>query len=300
MDHSALIKTIGINEVPAISKLIELSQDETWNGMKARGIGSIEICTLIAPTQEIADRMAEQAKHYKANLDSYFAKIQSTDDLSNMEALVNSIRACELEVYSCHLMGAGMYPAYIVQCIPFIRAIHKKLNISNFVISLNLESIESVQEFIPCVEAAAKELSPNGITLCYHNHHMDSTRFKNGKSPIEMMMENCPHLMIQLDTGWAWYGGMNPVQFIKDNYERIASLHLKDLTDDSREREDKGKFTAIGYGATPIRECLEAMDLCKLKEGMLIIDQDESAGDMFDDVEKGVKFVKKCLMQSFS
>ena len=110
-----------------------------------------------------------------------------------------------------------------------------------------------------------------------------------------MVLENCPDCRIQLDAGWAWYGHMNSLEFMRRYGDRIISVHLKDLTADSRERSDGGRFTAIGAGAVPIKEVLDNLHLCNISPGRLIIDQDESVTDIYGDIKSGIQFIRDSI-----
>ena len=122
---------------------------------------------------------------------------------------------------------------------------------------------------------------------------MDCIPFENGRSAMDMVIEECPDCMIQLDAGWAWYGNMDVVGFMKKHGNRIASVHLKDLTADARERTDEGRFVAMGAGSAPIREAVQNLSLCDIAPGKLIFDQDASA-DIYADVAFGIKYVQNC------
>ncbi len=67
------------------------------------------------------------------------------------------------------------------------------------------------------------------------------------------------------------------------------------MTEDSRERTDDGRFTAIGSGAVPTAEALKHLSVCSLAPDHLIIDQDASMKDMYDEIRSGIRFVRECL-----
>lgn len=294
MNINDIKNNIGVNEVGVLSKLLTRPYSEVWAELKKRGAASVEVCALVATTLRAETEIQEQAKRYKYGFPKCFAYITSVDDLSALEELVSGARNARLEVYSCHLMGAEMYPEYLVECVPYMKKIKEQFGIANFVVSCFIDSVETAEKFLPYMEQAAKELAEDNITLCCHNHSKDSEELSNGKTAIEIVLEECPHVMLQFDIGWAWYGHQDPVKFIKKYGSRIASLHLKDFTGDARERDDDGRFTAIGYGEVSIEKCIKLMELCNLSEGMLIIDQDASDKDMYDEIEKGIEFVQNC------
>ena len=190
-----------------------------------------------------------------------------------------------------HLMFCEAYPEYIREALPYLQELHK-YGIEQFVVSCSFNSAAMVEEYLPHLEYAAKELSKEGAVFCYHNHHQDSELLENDITAMEMVLE-APDLMLQMDTGWAWYGGMDAPSFMKAHADRIASVHLKDLTEDARKRQDIGRFTAIGSGAVNTKACLDCMDVCSLAPNRLILDQDASAGNIFDDISAGIAYIVK-------
>mgnify|MGYP002625222130 CR=1 FL=1 len=281
--------TLGMNEFGLLSKLAAEPYKTVWGEIKRRGITSVEICALFNNSETAREKTAEMEKRFSYEFPPCVARGNTIYEL------VDSIRTAGLQVVSCHLMGADMYPEYITEAIPYLKEIHARTGIGQFVISCMFDSEQMVQEFLPGMEQAAAELTEKGITLCYHNHHMDCLPLETGRSAMEMIWEGCPSISFQLDIGWSWYGSMDPEQFIRKHGERITSLHLKDFTEDARSRKDPGRFTAIGSGAVPTAECLKVKDLCSLAPDMIIIDQDASCGDIYDDISSGTAFVRTAL-----
>ena len=104
-------------------------------------------------------------------------------------------------------------------------------------------------------------------------------------------MDHCPHLKMQLDIGWSWYANADTEALIQKYGDRIVSIHLKDFTEDARERNDDGRFTAIGAGAVSISSILAMSGLCDLKADRIIIDQDGTGNTMYGDLEKGLEYL---------
>jgi len=89
------------------------------------------------------------------------------------------------------------------------------------------------------MKAAAKRGRDLGIKICYHNHHQEIV---NGARGIKVICgEVEPELLsLCVDTFWVQYAGTSPVQFLKENLDRVSYLHLKDL---------RGKdFVELGQG----------------------------------------------------
>ena len=281
---------IGVNEVPLLSKLIPFPEKEVWKEIKRRGIHAVEICIL----PEMSDRL----KAYEEEVSKRYHNPRRFACGEEIDRLVSGIRASGLEVYSAHLMLSEAWPELILESVPYLENISSSTGIRQFVVSCSLETAETVRQYLPCLQAAAASLKEEGIVLCYHNHHQDCLPLDNGKSAFEMILEECPDIMLQLDVGWAWYGHMDSLAFMKAHGDRIASVHLKDLASDARERTDPGRFQAIGSGSVPIRDVLDHLEWCRLTPGKLIIDQDASAGDMYEDLSSGVAFVQDVTKNS--
>ncbi|MBQ9031155.1 MAG: sugar phosphate isomerase/epimerase [Parasporobacterium sp.] len=277
--------SLGVNEVPLLSKLIPEPEEQVWPQLIGRGISGVEICILPEETPQL--------RAYEEEVSKRFQNPRSFARGEEILRFVRSIRSAGLEVHSAHLMFCEVYPELIAENIPYLLQVSRQTGIRQFVVSCSFETAQRTREFIPFLQQAANALKEEGVTLCYHNHHQDCTVLENGRTAFEMILEECPDIMLQLDVGWAWYGGMDPVAFMKAHGDRIASVHLKDLTEDARERSDPGRFTAIGQGCVPIRDVLDHLPLCRLSCGKLIIDQDASAGDMYDDLASGTAFVQK-------
>ncbi len=275
---------IGVNEVGLLSKLATMPLQQVWAELRSRGVASVEMCTGFAGTERARKSGDEIEYAYTGGKGGGLTRGEQ------IYSRIESARQAGLDVVSMHLMFCEAYPEYIRESLPYLLEIHKH-GVEQFVVSCSFSSAAMVEEYLPHLEYAARELKSAGAVLCYHNHHQDSEPLENGKTAMEMVLK-APDLMLQLDTGWAWYGGMDAPAFMKTHGDKIVSLHLKDLTADARERQDIGRFTAIGSGAVNTVECLKSMDTCRLKQDRLILDQDASAGDIFDDITDGIQFVR--------
>ena len=278
--------SVGINEVGLIAKLVAEPYSDVWKNVKQCGVESIEICAVPDHSERIRQYALEAARKFPVGMPDCLAKGDYIFELAK------SVTDSGLKIHSCHLLLCDAYPELIEESVPYLKDISAQTDIRQFVISCMFNSVEMVEAFLPHIQNAAHVLAQDGITLCYHNHDMDSRPLENGKTALEMVLESCPDCMIQLDVGWAWYGYMDSVEFMKQNGSRIASVHLKDLTSDCRERNDDGRFTAIGSGAVPMQEVLTNLHLCNIAPGRLIIDQDASSKDMYDDTASGIRFIR--------
>lgn len=85
-------------------------------------------------------------------------------------------------------------------------------------------------ETIKTFTSVAELLQKYDIKLTYHNHDFEFENYGN-KFLLEAIYDAMPLLIEgELDTCWAKYAGVNPIDFIKKYSGRMHTLHLKDFT----------------------------------------------------------------------
>lgn len=73
-----------------------------------------------------------------------------------------------------------------------------------------------------------EKIKENGLILAYHNHGIEFERYE-GKTGLEILMENCPLLEAEIDTYWVQYGGGDPAYWIEKFKNRVSEVHFKDM-----------------------------------------------------------------------
>lgn len=76
-----------------------------------------------------------------------------------------------------------------------------------------------------------------GIKFAYHNHDFEFAVF-DGEYGLDIMFSQASpeNLLVELDTCWVFYAGVNPVEYMKKYKGRCPLIHLKDIK--SRKRDD--------------------------------------------------------------
>ena len=81
-----------------------------------------------------------------------------------------------------------------------------------------------------------------GLALAYHAHDFEFAGVE-GVRPINLLFAGLdPDIGFELDTYWVAKAGIDPLQFLKENADRVTHLHLKDMAADGS-MEDVGKGT---------------------------------------------------------
>lgn len=85
-------------------------------------------------------------------------------------------------------------------------------------------------KFIERYGKAMEELKKAGKNFCYHNHWFEFEKYEDGKTGMDILLENTdPDVFkLTLDTAWAHRAGIDCADFIRRHPGRVACLHLKD------------------------------------------------------------------------
>lgn len=88
-------------------------------------------------------------------------------------------------------------------------------------------SKDAVIGFAQLAEEAAGRLAAEGITLSYHNHHVDFAKH-DGETLFEIVRRTSPSLHFEIDVHWVQRGGRDPVAVLREYAGRTELVHLKD------------------------------------------------------------------------
>jgi sugar phosphate isomerase/epimerase len=122
------------------------------------------------------------------------------------------------------------------------------------------EIMSETEEF----ESVARALAKEDIVFAFHNHDIEFTMSMRGVPVMYLMLANSEYMKVLLDVGWVQYAGRSPGQVIRELGDRVAALHIKDMTTDTVEQErkfgkvDMPQFTTPGTGILDLKECLKA------------------------------------------
>ena len=130
----------------------------------------------------------------------------------------------------------------------------------------DIQTYESTLEAAKKLDALAEKLARRGFKLLFHNHMVEFEIKHNGKSVMEIFLENTSLVGFELDLGWAHAGGCEDiVAFIKKLGDRLHIIHIKDVRE--------GRIpTEIGTGLVNMKECIDAAAAVGVRYG--IVEQD--------------------------
>jgi sugar phosphate isomerase/epimerase len=144
----------------------------------------------------------------------------------------------------------------------------------------SMTSHEALLAFCRQAEDLAVRLAGEGLTLYYHNHHIEFAK-RGGTTILDIIRAEAPTMRLELDVHWVQRGGKDPVRTLQ-KYDGVVDLvHVKDY----RIAElPPAAFTALGNGDLPAFMAAFAgvVQFAEIGEGNLdwteIIDAAGSAG----------------------
>lgn len=91
-----------------------------------------------------------------------------------------------------------------------------------------MTSKKACEDWAASVEPYAARLAEQGITLCYHNHHVDLIQFE-GERIFDIVRRVAPSLLFEVDLHWVQRGGMAPLDMLKAYTGACKLIHVKDF-----------------------------------------------------------------------
>ena len=83
------------------------------------------------------------------------------------------------------------------------------------------------EEWAAACEPYAAKLKELGITLCYHNHHVDLAQF-DGERIFDIVRRVAPSMEFEVDLHWVQRGGMAPLDMLEAYAGVCRLIHIKD------------------------------------------------------------------------
>lgn len=136
---------------------------------------------------------------------------------------------------------------------------------------------------------AARRVSGAGMRLGFHNHWSEVAPLADGRTFLDRLRElPADRLWLELDLGWVWQGGGDPLQELAATRGRCPLVHLKDYA--SREGRDD---VPVGDGVVGYERIIPAA----LDAGAewLIVEEDDVGPDPFGAVQRSLEAVRRIL-----
>ena len=145
------------------------------------------------------------------------------------------------------------------------------------------KDFDAIKATAEMVEKMDQTLRAAGITMTIHNHWCEFEKL-DGRLKFEIFAELAPNVRFEMDTYWAAnFGANDPAKLVKKYAQRCPLLHIKDGT-----LVKDQPLLAVGSGKMDIPSVIHAAGEATK---WLVVEQDDSATDMFKCVESSYKYL---------
>ncbi len=90
-----------------------------------------------------------------------------------------------------------------------------------------MASHEALLGFCRQAEQVAARLADNGLTLYYHNHHLEFAK-RGNRTILDIIRAEAPTMRLEIDVHWVQRGGRDPVRTLQKYAGLVDLVHLKD------------------------------------------------------------------------
>lgn len=263
---------IGVQMMMLKGKVEEIGVYETMRKISELGYHCVEVSQIPMTAENVSELKRAcadfdiQIASLSAGLDPMMPGMPGETLTNDFDKIVN-----DCKTLNCNFLRIGMLPFNV------------------------LGNKDKIMDFVKRADAVAERLAEHGISLYYHNHHIEFQKY-DGEYLLDIIKNNTTHIGFELDVHWIQRGGENPAEFIKKYAGRIALLHLKDyrigqLDTSALASGDMSKFmqafsnviqfAEVGEGTLDMKGIIEA----GLESGSqyFLVEQDDVYGrDPFD------------------
>jgi sugar phosphate isomerase/epimerase len=132
---------------------------------------------------------------------------------------------------------------------------------------------EAARALAERIGAGAALAATLGLELGFHNHDAEVRDLGDGSTVLDALLAQ--PLFLEVDLGWAWWAGVDPVHVLDSARGRVPLVHVKDF----RVRGERA-FCPVGDGSVDFERIVPAA----VAQGVewLLVEQDEAAGSALD------------------
>jgi sugar phosphate isomerase/epimerase len=148
-------------------------------------------------------------------------------------------------------------------------------------------STDTAKEMVARLAGIAREGARLGLRLGFHNHDGEVRPLDGGHSFLDELLAG-DDVFLELDLGWAWTAGVDPVTLLRRARGRCPLVHVKDFAS-----AEGREFRPVGEGAIDYGRILPAAVDAGVE--WLLVEQDETDGPALEAVERSLAAVRAAL-----
>lgn len=152
------------------------------------------------------------------------------------------------------------------------------------------DSLLHADELVARIERAAGAAQEAGLQLGFHNHWSEVVPLDGGPTFLDLLRRLPAELLwLELDLGWTWHAGADPVAQLEASKGRCPNVHVKDFR--SRDGRDD---VPVGDGVVGYDVVIPAA-LAAGAEWLIVEEDEVDRSDPFGAVERSLAFVRKTV-----
>jgi sugar phosphate isomerase/epimerase len=144
---------------------------------------------------------------------------------------------------------------------------------------------EGAEALAERLSALRDRVAPAGFPLGYHNHDHELEPLADGTVTLDVLAQ-VDDLELELDLGWLWVAGADPVARLATHAGRVPLVHAKDFA-------DRETSVPVGEGAVGYDRIVPAARDAGVE--WLIVEQEEHAGDPLDSTARSAEALRSLL-----
>ena len=133
--------------------------------------------------------------------------------------------------------------------------------------------------------ALCERVAAAGFPLGYHNHGHELEPLADGTVTLDVLA-SVDGLELELDLGWLWVAGSDPVARLTAHAGRVPLVHAKDYA-------DRETSAPVGDGVVGYDRIVPAARDAGVE--WLIVEQEEHAGDPLDSTARSAEALRRLL-----
>ena len=150
------------------------------------------------------------------------------------------------------------------------------------------ESSDDARAAVARIAGIARQASEHGLRFGFHNHWSELAELDDGQTVLDKLRALPEQVWLELDLGWVWEAGVDPVAELERTTGRCPLVHVKDFRARGT-RED----CPVGDGQVGYERVLPAA----LAAGTewLVVEQDNPDAPALAAVERSFRAVQRML-----
>jgi len=147
-------------------------------------------------------------------------------------------------------------------------------------------SAADARSIVQRLERSAEEVAEAGLELGFHNHWGELEVLDHGRRLFDDLLG--VSIFFELDLGWAWWAGVDPVELLDLARGRVPLVHVKDFP-----VQGERTFCPVGDGNVGYERVAPAA--VALGVEWLLVEQDETDGPALEAAERSLVAVRAAL-----